>query len=30
MLGRPNMERYAEELVRRIKEKIKEEGRKNE
>ncbi|MBA7681665.1 hypothetical protein ES703_90005 [subsurface metagenome] len=27
MLGRPNMERYAEELVRRIKEKIKEEGR---
>lgn len=25
-LGRPNMERYAEELVRRIKSKIKEEG----
>jgi hypothetical protein len=25
-LGKPNMERYAEELVRRIKNKIKEEG----
>lgn len=24
-LGRPNMEKYAEELVKRIKEKIKEE-----
>jgi len=25
-LGRPNMEKYAEELVKRVKEKIKEEG----